>query len=145
MSMSDGFILAIAKACGPDSAAPVTVRSGMLAMLEWLRHSPTPRTYTGFFFSDLARAAEVSTIAPPPSTTRQQSRTVNGYDTMRAFRTCSTVRGSFSHAFGFLSAHLRADTATSASCSRVVPYWCMWRIAAIAYELIGEISRKGAS
>ena len=51
---------------------------------------------------------------------------------MRAFSTCSIVSGSFSQASGFSSAHLRAATATSASCSRVVPYWCMWRDAASA-------------
>src|SRR5688572_15171130 len=135
----------MANAFGPDSAAAVTVRSGMFEIVAWESASPTPSTYAGLLRSDFARAAEVSTIAPPPSTTRQQSRTVNGYDTMRAFSTSSIVSGSFSHALGFLSAHLRAATATSASCSRVVPNACMWRAAAIAYALIGRIGRYGDS
>ena len=64
---------------------------------------------------------------------------------MRAFLTCSMVSGSFSQATGFSSAHLRADTATSAICSIFVPYWCMWRAAASAYALIGRIGLYGVS
>src|SRR5262245_7771579 len=75
---SDGFRPAILKAWGPDSAAAVTVRSGMLEIVACPMDSPTPSTYAAVFFIDLARAAEVSMIAPPPSVTRQQSRTVNG-------------------------------------------------------------------
>ena len=40
--------------------------------------------------------------------------------------------GSRMKASGFSRAQARAATATSASCSRVVPYWCMWREAARA-------------
>ena len=42
------------------------------------------------------------------------------------------VSGFFSQAAGLSNAHSRAATATAASCSRVVPYWCIWRAAAIA-------------
>jgi beta-glucosidase len=49
-----------------------------------------------------------------------------------AFSTSAMVRGFFSHAAGFSSAHARAATATSAICSRVVPYSCMWRLATMA-------------
>ena len=51
---------------------------------------------------------------------------------MRADSTSSMVSGFFSHAAGLSSAHSRAATATAAICSRVVPYWCMWREAASA-------------
>ena len=51
---------------------------------------------------------------------------------MRAASTSSIVSGFFSQATGFSSAHWRAATATSASCSRVVPNSCMWREAASA-------------
>ncbi len=70
--------------------------------------------------------------APPPSVTRQMSRTVNGQLTMRAPSTSAIESGFFSQATGFKSAHCRAATATAANCSRVVPYWCMWREAASA-------------
>ena len=68
-----------------------------------------------------ARSAEVTMMAPPPSVTRQQSRTVRGVESMGAANACSMVMGSFSQALGFISAHCRAATTTSASCSRVVP------------------------
>ena len=42
------------------------------------------------------------------------------------------VRGSRIIAFGLSIAHLRVATAISASCSWVVPYWCMWRVQARA-------------
>src|SRR5829696_4212833 len=51
---------------------------------------------------------------------------------MRERRTYSTERSSRTKALGFSSAHSRAATATSARCSRVVPYSCMWREAARA-------------
>ncbi len=70
--------------------------------------------------------------APPPSVTRQQSRTVSGELSMRLLRTSSMLSGPRSKAFGFRRAHARAATATSASCSRVVPNSCMWRAAASA-------------
>ena len=44
MFTSDGFNSAIPKALGPDSAAAVTVRSGMFEMVAWLSASPTPST-----------------------------------------------------------------------------------------------------
>ncbi|CAM5263891.1 hypothetical protein STANM309S_06345 [Streptomyces tanashiensis] len=44
--------------------------------------------------------------------------------------------GSRNIASGLSAAFARVRTATSASCSRVVPYSCMWRRAAIAYLAI---------
>ena len=70
--------------------------------------------------------------APPPSVTRQQSRTVSGSLTMREASTSATVSGCFSKAAGFISAQRRAATATSANCSRVVPNSAMCREAASA-------------
>ena len=51
---------------------------------------------------------------------------------MRLLRTSSMLSGPRSKALGFRRAHARAATATSASCSRVVPNSCMWRAAASA-------------
>ena len=64
---------------------------------------------------------------------------------MRAFKTSSTVSGFFSQAAGFIKAHCRAATATSANCSRVVPNWCIWREAASAYAVEGRNGRYGVS
>ncbi|MNT24348.1 hypothetical protein D3C72_1598150 [compost metagenome] len=55
------------------------------------------------------------------------------------------LSGSRIIASGFSCAHLRAATATSARCSRVVPYWCIWRAAASAYEVIGDSGLYGFS
>ena len=85
------------------------------------------------------------TIAAPPSVTRQQSRTVSGLDTMRDASTSATLSGPRMKACGLRLAQARAATATAASCSRVVPYWCMWREAASAYEVAGKIGAYGAS
>jgi len=85
------------------------------------------------------------TNAAPPSVTRQQSRTVSGLDTMREPSTSAMPRGPRVKAAGFRLAQARAATATSASCSRVVPYSCMWREAASAYEVAGKMGAYGAS
>ena len=47
---------------------------------------------------------------------------------MRDDSTSSTVSGSRIMARGLSCAHLRVATASSASCSLVVPYSCMWRV-----------------
>ena len=98
----------------------------------WVIAWPQPSTGTGCFAMSRARSVRVITMAPPPSVIRQQSRTVNGSLTGRAFSTSAMVRGFFSHATGLSNAHSRAATATSAICSRVVPNSNMWREAAIA-------------
>ena len=94
--------------------------------------SPVPSTYTGFRRSDRARSAEVTTTAPPASVTRQQSSRWSGHEIMRDASTSSTVSGSRIMARGFSCAHFRVATATSASCSLVVPNSCMCRAAASA-------------
>ena len=94
--------------------------------------SPAPSSTTGGRRSARARSVRVTTSAPPPSVTRQQSRTVSGELTIRLPSTSSMLSGSRANASGCRRAHARAATATSASCSRVVPYSCMWRAAASA-------------
>ena len=51
---------------------------------------------------------------------------------IRLSSTSSTLIGLRIFAFGLSDACLRAATAISASCSEVVPYWCMWRCATSA-------------
>src|SRR4051812_44135473 len=145
MSQSFAPSFAILYAASPAALAPVTVKSGMHEMLACVMPWPQPRTYAGAFFNDFARSALVITIAPPPSVTRQQSRTVNGYEIMRDLSTSATVRFFFSHATGLSCAHFRAATATSANCSRVVPNSCIWRDAASAYALVGMNGLNGVS
>lgn len=119
--MSAGLTPACAKACGPEIAAPVTVRSGMELISRWVTAWAAPSTWTGALAQSFARSARTITTAAAPSLNRQQSRTVSGSDTIRAFSTSSTLSGSRTAASGFSCAHCRAATATSASCSRVVP------------------------
>jgi hypothetical protein len=47
-------------------------------------------------------------------------------------RTSATLTGSRFSASGLSDAHSLAATATLASCSRVVPYSCIWRCVTIA-------------
>jgi hypothetical protein len=96
-----------------------------------------PQQVDGGSLRSLALSDLVTIAAPPPSVTRQQSRTLRGEETMREESTSSTVRSSRMNAFGLSFAHPLAATATSASCPRVVPYSCMWRDAARAYMLTG--------
>jgi hypothetical protein len=56
-----------------------------------------------------------------PSVTRQQSYLRSGEAISGEDSTSSTVRGLSARALGFLIAHSRAETATAASCSLVVP------------------------
>jgi hypothetical protein len=62
----------------------------------------------------------------------QQSSLCSGSATSREETTSSTVIGSRSWACGLLAACFRMVTATAASCSGVVPNWCMCRRAASA-------------
>ena len=102
----------------------------VIARCQWAMAPPS--TGTGGRFRSRARSGEVRITAPPPSVTRQQSRTVKGSLIGREFRTSSIESGSRRKASGFMAAQPRAAVATSASCSRVVPYSCMWREAASA-------------
>ena len=101
-------------------------------MIEWQVASPVPSTKTGLLRRSFARAAEVTTSAPPPSVTRQQSSRFIGQAIGFEASTSATVIGSRIIARGLSDAHLRVATATSAICSRVVPNSCMWRVAARA-------------
>src|SRR3974377_1346473 len=69
----------------------------------------------------------------------------NGYAIQRDDSTSSIVSGSRIIARGLSCAHLRVATATSARCSLVVPYSCMWRIAAIEYVLGAPPTPNGVS
>ena len=123
---------AIAYARAEDSVAAVVVMSGSAAIERCQCASPAPSSTTGGRRSARARSVLVTSSAPPPSVTRQQSRTVSGELSMRLASTSSMLSGSRANAPGCRRAHARADTATSASCSRVVPYSCMCRVAARA-------------
>ena len=135
----------MAKARGPDSTAGVETRSGICEMCRCDCASPTPSTYTGSVRRSWARSLEVSTTAPPPSVSRQQSNADSGLETIRDARTSSIVSGDRTKAFGFIAAQARAATATSARSRRVVPNWYMCRSAASAYMLIGARGRYGVS
>ena len=104
----------------------------MQAIWLWVVAVPMPSRWTGARGKCRARSDVVMISAAPASVTRQQSRTVNGSTTGREASTSSTVSGSRMKAAGFSAAQRRAATATSASCSRVVPYSCMCREAASA-------------
>ena len=116
----------------PDSSAAVRVKSGIMVMLRCQCACAAPIRWTGLCGKSFARSALVMITAPPPSVTRQQSSSPIGSQIMRALTTSSTVRSSRIVASGFIFAHWRAATATSASCSRVVPYSCMCRAVAKA-------------
>ena len=74
-------------------------------------------------------------MAPPPSLMTQQSSRCSGSAIIGELTTSSTVTTSRSIACGLYCAWCEAATLTHASCWLVVPYWCMWRIAHIAYML----------
>jgi len=113
---------AISKARRAESTVAVVVRLGICEIALCQCASPAPSTYTGSRGNDRARAALVTTTAPPPSVTKQQSSARNGEASTLLAITSETDNGSRTKALGFSCAHRRAATATSASCSSVVPY-----------------------
>ena len=84
-------------------------------------------------------------IAAPPSVTRQQSRACRGEEIILDPSTSSTVSLEGYGACGCSSDHSRADTATVANCSGVVPNSCICRAAIIATDEIGWINPYGSS
>ncbi len=80
----------------------------------------------------------------PPSEMTQQSSLWSGSATSFDASTSSIVIGSRYIAAGLRAACSRVCTAIDASCSGVVPYWCMWRCAAIAYAPT-RVSPTGSS
>ena len=105
-----------------------------IAWIEWCVDPPAaPRTYTGRCASSRARSSVVRMMQQPPSEITQQSSLCSGSATSREPSTSSTVIGSRYIAVGLRPACSRVCTAIDASCSGVVPYWCMCRCAAIAY------------
>ena len=73
----------------------MTVRSGIWLIIEWVWQVPAPSTSAGGLRSDRARSAEVSTTAPAPSVTRQQSSLCSGVASIGDASTSSTVIGSW--------------------------------------------------
>ena len=86
----------MAKACGPDTAPAVRVRSGMALIMAWVWLVPAPSTATGGLRRSRARSALVSTTAPAPSVTRQQSSLCRGLASTGEASTSSTVIGPLS-------------------------------------------------
>ena len=102
--------------------------------------SPAPRIHTGVVRVLLATSSETMTTAPPPSEIMQQSSRCSGSAIIFPLTTSSTVISPMSRkrrsvmartASGLRIACARVVTEISASCSGVVPYWCMWRLATI--------------
>ena len=131
-SISPGVAPAIASARAPDSAAAVVVISSICTGELYHVAAAAPSTGTGLCGPSFARSVRVSTIAAAPSVTRQQSFTEIGVLIRRALRQSSMVSGPLAKASGLVLAQPRAATATSARCSRVVPYSCMCRAATSA-------------
>ena len=110
----------------------MVVRSGISLIMLWVWQVPAPSTKTGGLARSRARSALVSTTAPAPSVTRQQSSLCSGDASSGDASTSSTVIGSWNRARGFMAAHSRVLTAICASCSEVVPNSAMCRLAASA-------------
>ncbi|MCY1235339.1 hypothetical protein D9M72_479520 [compost metagenome] len=98
-------------------------------------YSPAPRIFTLGRFSVAAISGRATISAPPPSDTTQQSSLCSGSAIIGEFSTSCTVTTSRSIACGLYCAWCDAATLTHASCSGVVPYSYIWRIATIAYRL----------
>ena len=90
-----------------------------------------------------ATSGLTTTMAPPPSVITQQSRRCSGSEIIGELTTSSTVTTSRSRAWGLCCAWCEAATLIQASCSLVVPYSCMCRIAAMAYWLTDRRARTG--
>ena len=129
--MSAGSTPASAKAAGPERAAPDVVRSNVPPD-RCFTVSPAPMILTGGRCRLLAISGLTTTSAPPPSLMTQQSSRCSGSAITGELTTSATVTTSGSMALGLCCAWCEAATLIQASCSLVVPYWCMWRMAHIA-------------
>ncbi|WP_443041082.1 hypothetical protein [Streptomyces sp. B21-102] len=87
--------------------------------------SPVPRIHTGAVRQSRTYSSAASSTAAPPSERTQQCSLVKGSAIIGPDSTSSTVTGVRNIASGFSAAFALAWTATSASCSIVVPYSCM--------------------
>ena len=90
-------------------------------------------------------SALVITIAPPASVTRQHINRLKGQQIGRELSTSVIEISSFIMALGVIEAHFLVATETSAICSRVVPYLCIWRVAGSENCVGGPIVPKGFS
>ncbi len=129
--MSAGVTPASANAAGPDRAAPEVVRS-KVPPARCFTVSPAPMIFTSGRRKLFAISGRTITSAPPPSLMTQQSSRCNGSAMTGEFTTSATVTSSGSMAFGLCCAWCEAATLIQASCSLVVPCWCMWRMAHMA-------------
>src|SRR6201996_2313292 len=100
-----------------------------------LTASPCPRILTHCRGREAATSGLTTTTAPPLSVTTQQSIRCSGELIIGESSTSSTVTGVGRKACGLCWACSDAATLTSASWALVVPYWCMCRVAAIAYPV----------
>ena len=130
--MSAGVTPARRKACSPERTQGDSVKSVHSLMVVWEMASPVPRIHTGALAQSRARSSLASITEPPPSERRQQCSLVKGSAIIGELCTSSMVISSRYMASGFSEALYRVETAISASCSMVVPYSCMWRMAAMA-------------
>ena len=85
--------------------------------------------FTSGRFRLLATSGATTITAPPPSEITQQSIRCSGSAIIGEASTSSTVTTSRSMACSFHCAWCEAATLIQASCSEVVPYSCMWRMA----------------
>src|SRR5438309_3028525 len=97
-------------------------------LLAW----PRPSMNTGVYVYVFARSPWVIRTAAAPSVIPLQSRSRRGGATMNEPRTFSFVTAFGKWAVGFVAENSWFFTLTSAICSAVVPYSCMWRWATIA-------------
>ena len=127
MSTSAGVMPAMPNASRPETVAGVTVRSGHL------RDVPLGMALPGTDDTDRlldrvpgAGGAGDDECAAPVGHQAAVEAVERVADHPRGEHVFDGQRVA-THALGLSRAHLRAATATSASCSEVVPYWCMWR------------------
>ncbi len=119
-------------------AAGDTPGLGALSMIDYLglklRHWDSTDTGGSSYLLQVGHAAEAIALGKCSiALITQQSSRCNGSAIIGEFTTSSTVTTSRSIACGLCWAWCEAATLIQASCSLVVPYWCMWRIAHIAY------------
>src|ERR1035437_1406648 len=132
--MSADATCASAYAWPPEARPPEYVKSKRPPL--WcLTVSPAPLILTSGRRSDFAISGRATINAPPPSVMTQQSRRCRGSATIGEASTSLTVSTSRSSAFGLCCAWWEAATLIQASCSLVVPYSYMWRMAHMAYPL----------
>ena len=124
---------------------PSVVNVGASMRLKWGWCCPMPKIATGFLGKSRARSALVTSTAPPPSDSSEQSSKRNGAQIMREFWWSWSVIGLRMVAFLFKLACLRVEIAISARSSLVVPNSYIWRDAANAWPPAAAKWPQGSS